>query len=915
MRLTAAFISHEVRTQARSLRFRALAGVYLLVGSLPAALVHFRRTAAPFEIGAGAYAFEVGCVLPLMTTLFALLLSLDGITREQGEGAWTTVTLCEVSNAGYLLRRWIALQVLILPLTALPMAAAAGFAIADGTVPDPWTFAGPWLLHVLPLALAVSALGLGAGTIGGGALGALPLLAGSAALLPLLVNELVHRSGLRFGGVLAPVDFGKAMWSLSRATQFLSKRSNPYGWIFPLPVSESGFDAGVLEEQILAEGAFLAALAALALGTATVYLRRTRPDVTPRRIRPDHPFLGLLRTWGRMRERYKPDPAPAPADRLALAAGVVLAAALFGLLVHRGLSYQALAQARFDAETEAERGRTPLDVLPGRWRIEGRVGPGREVEIRVAGEMVNQGRTPAGRLAFRLDPDLGVEAAADAGRVSMSRRWDRLFLDLEPPIPPGGRRELRFRLSGEPGRVAFAGQEDRNSTFAGNFHLHRDGPFSRDRIPFALSYREPAFSGYRVDLSRGSLVPLPRYAEWQGRAGPAAETVFPLARIETSLSVPPGLFLADSCGAIAQSGRLESRCRLPLADFAVAGGRQRLLREGEAGGMAVAAFPAHAKAAELHLGFLVRSPELLEEAWPGLGSLGNLVVLEWPHEGIHQRGGAWSYRGWYRDPGESFLTVSGNLIFLQEMDLVRMEVMKPESLAAEVLAERLAARRRVEPRHNLFFRRFFRALALQRLGLGPARGAVVGPLHFQDETAVQVSALAEDPWYAYWSYRFPALVSALESRMGAEPLRAAVEELLARGDDPAAGPATAEELFALLARHSPRPVERMIRDFFVAGDLPALALEGVEFRKVTDGWRVTGRMVNEGKGEAACRVVLRTELGPESAELTAGAGGSAAFALATRHRPQGVVLDPNLECHRLMRKGAPRDRVWFEGTR
>ncbi|MFL6290346.1 MAG: hypothetical protein ACJ759_05565 [Thermoanaerobaculia bacterium] len=925
MRLTAAFVSHELLTQARSLRFRTFAGLYVMAGSAPAALIHFRRTTVPFEVGAGAYAFEVGCVLPLVTALFAFLLSLDGITREQGEGAWTTITLCEVSNAGYLLRRWLALQVLILPLTALPMAAAAGFAFADGTAPEPWTFAGPWLLHVVPLALAVSALGLGMGTIGGGALGALPLLATALALLPLLVNQLVHRFGLRFGGALEWIDVDRAMWSLSRSTQFLVKRSNPYGWTFPLPVSESGFDARVLGEQILAAGAFPAALAALALGIATVYLRRTRPDVKPRTVRPDHPFLGLLRTWGRMRERYKPDPAPAAADRFALAAGVLIAAALLGLLVHRGLFYQAVAQARFDSETSEGIARTPLDVVPGRWRIEGRVGPGRAVELRVAGEMLNQGRTPAGHLAFQLDPDLRIEVTADAGRVLVDRAWDQLGVELAPPIPPGGRRELRFRLAGEPGRAVFPGQDE--GSFAGNFVLHRDGPYSRDRIPFAYSYKEPAVSGYRVDLSRGALVPLPRYGAWKGKVGPAPETAFPMARIEMALSGPAGVFLADSCGGIARPApdggrdtgtRLESRCRLPLPDLMVAGGRQRLLRGGGPG-MAVAVFPAHRRAAELHLGFLAGSTGLLEEAWPGMGSLGNLVVLDWPHEGIHARGGAWSFRGWYREPGESFLTVAGNLVFLQEMDLVRMEALPPENLAAEILASRLAGRRRVDPGQNLFFRWFFHTLALQRLGLGPARGAVVGPVHPQDEAGIHASALAEDPWYAYWSFRFPALISALESRMGAEPLRAAVEELLARGDDPAAGPATAQELFGLLERHSPRPLERMIRDFFLAGDLPELGLDGVEFRKagmgLQSGWLVTGRMVNQGRGEAICKVVLTTDLAPESAELRAGTGESAGFALATRHRPQGVFLDPNLECHRLVVKGASRDRVYFEGTK
>ncbi|HEX5721112.1 MAG TPA: hypothetical protein VF179_33475, partial [Thermoanaerobaculia bacterium] len=227
MRLTAAFISHEVRTQARSLRFRTAAVLYVVAGSFPAAAIHLRRPALDFAVGGTTYASEVANLVPLLTAVFAFLLSLDGITREQGEGAWTTVTLCEVSNAGYLLRRWLALQALILPLTALPFAAAAGIAVADGAVPlHPWAFAGPWLLHAAPLALAASALGLGIGTIGGGALRALPLLGIVLALVPLLVDQLLHRFGLRFGSPLAWVGFPEAMWTLTRMVQSLSGKES-----------------------------------------------------------------------------------------------------------------------------------------------------------------------------------------------------------------------------------------------------------------------------------------------------------------------------------------------------------------------------------------------------------------------------------------------------------------------------------------------------------------------------------------------------------------------------------------------------------------------------------------------------------------------------------------------------------------
>ena len=918
MRLTAAFIAHELRTQARSLRFRTAAVLYVLAGSFPAAAIHLRLPALEYAVGGTTYAAEVANVLPLLTAVFAFLLSLDGVTREQGEGAWTTVTLCEVSNAGYLLRRWLALQALLLPLTALPLAVAAGIAVADGAVPlHPWAFAGPWLLHAVPLALAASALGLGIGTIGGGALNALPLLAIVLALTPLLANRLLHLFRLRFVSPLLWVGFPEAMWTLTRMVQSLTGQENRYGWIFPIPSSEAGFDARVIGEQHLAQGAFLAALAVLALGVAAVYLRRTRPDVRPMRVRPDHPVRGFLLVYGKLRERYKPDPAPAPADRLAVAAGLLAAAALLGLLVWRGHQYESLAKARFSAETRGKAaGTTPATVVPGRWRVEGRIGPGQEVDLQVAGEMVNQGTEAAGRLAFQLNPGLGVEVAADSGRVVPAREWDRLVLELQPPIPPGGRRELRFRLSGAPSDPVFAVPRGEGS-FAGHYVLHRDAVHGRDRVPFAYSFHQPSVSGYRVELSRGSLVPVPRYGAWGDRTRPAEETVFPRAQVELSLSGPPGVFLADTCGGIAgtTSGtRLASRCRTPLTDLAVVGGRYRLL-QGEVEGTAVAVFPAHTRTAELHLGFLARGAGMLDEAWPGTGSLGRLVVLEWPHPRIHYREGGQFLASWYRDPSDSFLAVKGNLVLLQETDLIWMRGLRPEHLVAEILSVRLASRRTIVPGHNLFFRHFFQTLALERLGLGPQSGAVVGPLHPSDEEAVQKPAFENDLYSSYWGNRFPALIAALESRMGAEPLRAAVEEFLARGEDPRAGPGTAEELFELFARRSPQPVERLIQEFFVAGHLPYPVLEGVEFRRAGDGWKVTGRMVNQGRGEALCQVVLNTDLGPESTVLRAGTGESAGFALATRHRPQAVFLDPNLECHRLVRKGAPRDRVYFEGTK
>lgn len=911
MRLISSFVSYEIRTQARSLRFRAFAGLYVLAGTMPAVLIHFLRSRSPFAIGEATYVDETVVVLPVLTAVLAFLLSLDGVTREQGDGAWTTVTLCGVSNAGYLLRRWIALLAVLLPLTALPFLASAGIAAADGIRPlDPGAWAGPWLFVVAPLALCLSALGLGVGTIGGGPLSSLPLLALLLAGVPALANQALQHVRLVLDSPMAWLDLRSLVFSVGRAVKTLQGRRD-WGFDFPQPGSEAGADLGVLGIQSFVTVAPLAAIALAALGAAVLYLRRTRPDLKPRPVRPDHPLRGSLLLLMKLRERYKPDPAPALADRLAVGAGLLAAAAILGLLFGRAYAYESQAAVRYAAE-ESSPAPTPLTVLPGRWRIEGRL-DGSRVDLRVAGEMINAGRTPVGHLAFQLNRDLALEAAADAGTVAVARAWDRMTLTLAPPIPPGGRRELRFHLSGVPSRTVFPqappGPMGPRPGFKGSYEIHRAAQFSRDRLNFAAAWREPSISGFGVDLSRGALLPVPVYGGWNREDDPAAETISPPARVEVALSVPPGVFLADSCGGVAAGGRLASRCQAALADFAVVGGRHTLLKEA-GDGMAVAVFPAHRQAAELHLGFLSRSAGMIEEAWPGIGALGRLVVVEWKDRTRNTP--YWAYF----DLEDSFVKVKGNLVFLEEVNLIGVRALVPERLVSEILAVRLASRRRLDPKQSLFFRQFLKDEALERLGLGPVNGAVVGPVHPQEEEAVQVSPFAENAYFQYWNTGFPALVSALRSRMGDEPLRAAVEEFLRRGDDPAAPPGTADELLELLRRRSPAPIDRLIRDSFQGGALPYPVLDGVEFRRAAGsdtGWRVAGRMRNEGTGEALCKVVLATDLGPESTMVRADAGQSGSFELATRYQPQSVVLDPGHECHRLVKMGAPRDRVYFPG--
>jgi len=928
VRLAVALAAHEVRFQRRSLRFRSFAVGYLALGCLSPVLIHLRREHIGYLFGGSTYASETFVLLPFLTTILAGLLSLDGVNRERSGGAWTTATLSGVSNAGYLVRRWLALLAVILPLTAVPPAVAAGLALADtGSALVPAAFFGPWLLHVVPLAMVVSALALGLGTIGGNAASTFVLVLLVLGVVPAVGNEILDRFRLRFDSPLHWLGMGEAGWTAARVRKSFGPQDR-WGWSYPLPDSEAGYDLGTAAEQELAEGLLLAAAAAASLGLAAFFLRRTRPDVRPQRIRPDHPLRNFLVSFGRLREQYKPDPAPAPADLALLGVALLAAAGGVALQAGRAACYERLAEERWRVETgkpgntAATMSPTSPDIVPGSWRVAGGFTASGDVDVRISGALRNAGRQPRGHLAFSLAPGLELTDAATEGKMTVHRAWDRLTIDLAPPIPPGGRRELRFRLKGRPAEPEFGlplwGGGERMS-FSTAYRRHREARFGHDRSDLSRSYMVPAVSGLRVALTAGCLTPVLRYTPWAlDRGFVPAEVYFPIAQVDLSLSVPRNLLVADSCGDLSAPGgtaRLESRCDLPLSELAVMGGRQRLLPGGlaaQGGGTAVAVFPAHRAAGELHLGFLKGGAKMVDEAWPGMGGLSRTVILEWPDERVHDRAriNALLYR--WRDRFESLVTVTGNLVFLDEADLIGTETLPPEPMVAEIISARLARRRRLDPEQSMFFRQLFRQIVLQRLGLGPQTGAVVGPMDRQYLPYIHEPAVHPEH-VMYWDLRFPSLVAALSRRTGAEPLRAAIEELLAPGGDHADKPATFAEFTAILERRSERPVAPMIRDFFLAASLPEPVLDDVEFHSAGEGWRVTGKVHNEADGEALCRLVLNTDVGPVETEVRTGAGETVPFSLTTTHRPQGVFLDPDHECHRLVYMGAPRDRVYFQG--
>lgn len=920
--ITAAFIAHEIRTQWRSLRFRVLAAAYVLAGGFPAGLLYARHHSAKLAVGGATYAAEVFFLLPVFTAVVSLLISVDAVTREQDEGSWSSVSLAGMSSAGYLLRRWLALQAVLLPLTAVPVA-IAGIAAAAALGPGAVTWSpllAPWLMHVVPIALAHSALGLGLGTIAGGMINAVLLGGVVLWLVPTLINSVLAHFGIHFwGGWLETGWFSLAVRRI--ATPYSAADPWPP---FPQEMSESPWDWRVAAEQYLALAALPMALSVATLGFAVRHLRRTRPDVRPLRIRPDHPLRNFLLIVARLRERYTADPRPSRSDLLALGAALLLALGGLALLVERAERYQRLGEERFAMETSGAPDPTPNDVVPGRWRVEGTLGPDRGVDLTVTAEMLNHGAVPRGHLAFTLNSHVRVETAvAREGTLRVSRRWDRLSVEVSPPIPPGGSREMRFHLRGEPAEDRlFAGYTAAYWGFHKTFGDHLHAKFPRDLADLSQAYQVPALSPRRIDLQAADLTPVPRYQTWKlykDEEMPSLlrmpeEVFFPNAEVSLDLAAPPGFLVADPCGGLvspSRPGRLSSHCRLAVADLTVAGGHYLELPRPGGTGATVAVLPFHAALGELHLGFLANGSSRLDEAWPGLGDLRQTVVLEWPSgAAFGLDAGLAAYSNRWADPGRAHITVQGELVRMTELDMIRNQTLNPDTLVAELVAGRLARRRPAAPDDAQLVRMLLRNLVLQRMGKVPDGGAVVMGVRTGTEAMLSIPPPEHSYSMSYWNNRFPALVTALRYRMGEEALRGAVEDVLSRTD---AKPLTRQELYAAIEKHSEAPIGRMIQDFLVEGYLPQPILEGVEFHHSGEGWRVTGRMRNQTQGEALCKIVLSTDLGRLQTTARADGKQPGDFSFSTPRRPQAVLLDPDRECHRLVRS-AGGDRVFFTGT-
>ena len=121
-----------------------------------------------------------------------------------------------------------------------------------------------------------------------------------------------------------------------------------------------------------------------------------------------------------------------------------------GLFVARSAEYRSLGRQRYDAGKAGGPG-TPVHLLPGRWRIAGRLGPGGTVDLRVTAELRNTGAEPVRRAVFQINPELTVHLHREA-----VGEW--ICLDAQTRISTGGAGLATSVLSDLGGQVGVGAQ-------------------------------------------------------------------------------------------------------------------------------------------------------------------------------------------------------------------------------------------------------------------------------------------------------------------------------------------------------------------------------------------------------------------------------------------------------------------------
>ncbi len=911
MRLLRCFLGTEWRLQWRSLRFRSTAAAYGILCGLPSAVVFFAvRGRTEDLLGANVYLAETLEVQPFLTVVAAALVSGNRSGHQALEQTWPPLSGATLGNFGFISRRYLALATLLLPLTALPPAIAAGFALAGGSpITHPETWIWSWLVLIVPLALSVSAIWLATVTIAGHELAALVACLALAGLGRAALNEILMRFRMTIGDAgdwLGLVRLkGWLRWT--RWWFHDEARVEHPGFV----ATEAPYDAAAALDWLAPRAALTAAVAVLALALATAFVHRTRRDLKPREVPADHPLRTYLQVWNRIRQRHSPDAALGIPERLAMVLGCLIVAVALGFLIDRQLDYRRLAEERYRVLTENRSMPTPIDVRPLDWHIAGQLSEDGRLELEVSGRLHNTGDELRDHLAFTVDEaSRWLEITVPGRRIETSHAWDRLAISLEPPLAPSDTVELRFRLAGAPGETAF-GLRKRGVSFARGFQAFTTARFPRDLKDLSRTRVLPSVSNRRIALGPGDFGPVPRYTTWKltppsttpGEAGqlvPGEQYHFP-AEISLDLEVPPKWFVADSCAHSSRledgRNRLRGACRVALDEFEIRGGELTALRS-PGGETVVAALGPHRQRAQEILPSLAQAVALSESAWPGLDPVDGLAVLEWPPAfDVDLQQGTTGRRRRSRE------LLLGRLLLIPEASFVDSEPLEAARLVAGMLARGLMERRELETGQAHLFRSLFEALMIRRMGQAGDEGATVsGPSWYNFQLRMPILEARPLQNEVVFRRRLPAVMVEVESRTGGQALHAGIESFLSRDRSE---PGTMRELFSDLEASSGVSLARMYEDYFVGRGIPELRLEEVRSVRLRDRWRVDGKVRNEGHGEVICPVVVEAGSEEVHATVTVDTMSAASFSVVLTSRPHAVLLDPRRTCHRRVTKASP----------
>ncbi|MEM7586428.1 MAG: ABC transporter permease [Acidobacteriota bacterium] len=947
MRLLGAMFRYELALQRRSPRFRLAVLAYVGLGSVPAGLLYFiLRHHTSETLGANSYLAQTLQVQPYLTALLTVMIAGNRSSVAALTEMWSVLSSAALSNTGFVVRRWLALLMLILPFTLLPLLVSLAFAVAAGhTSIDPVTWIGSWAIRILPLAAALSAYWLAFVTITGGELAALIT---TFAILPMLIsvaNQFLLRYHLTVSGYSSWFGYWDLfMWIRWTLASWGDAERHRYAPGFA--ATAAPFDLAMAGSWLIG-GVLLCGFAGLGLGLATAFVRRTRRDLRPRPVPPNHQLRTFLHKLNRQREIYAYDGALGLRERLAILLGVLTLGLFVGWWLYQQEHFQHLGMERHRIETAAEFSPLPLTVSPGTWRVAGRIDPRGGLVAEVDATLQNQGSGPQLQLPFTLNQALEVSGvSAGARQVTAQRAWDRLLLTLDPPLAPGETVDLKFELAGTPSEIQFYfGRRSGGAPFAWKFEAAMNARFPRDVRDFSRSQVRRAISGRRIDLRASDLTPVPRYTSWTltrpdegggsesgvsdyGREVPIEVQSIPVD-LELDLSLPSKWLLADTCGHISrhegEQARLRGSCRTSLTELRLAGGRLVALEPGDAavsvpmdglgaagaskmpgspatgpntpGKVVIAALPAHRELARERLGALARVAALSDRAWPGLPGLDDLVVLEWPPAFFLDLSS-----GMRRRFGEQGSDLHGQLLLVHEREMIATTPFEAEDLVAQLLSRDLIARRELEPEQELLFRQFFRSLMVRRMGLDKGGGAAVSAKPWVQQALKKPILEATLRNRYIWRLRLPALLVELESRVGGEQFYAGIESFLAADSEQ---PGTFEELLAELERRSGVSLQRTYEDHFQGQALPLLRLEDVSAVRRDRQWLIEGKLRNTGTVEANCPLIIKTELSEMRLMVTVDSETATTFSVRSSVRPHTVLLDPEKTCYRFLLKTSP----------